>query len=319
VGINNLIFNPSPALVSPSVSTSIVMADGAWIGQAAGPQITFDDTNNYLEIMGCNVGIGTTIPANDKLHIITTGFDGTYGKGILIESEAGAAGIGPAIQFKNADAGNWVVFARDGVAYKTLAFYSITHSAYALELYNTSAFLGTDMWLYANYAGSGELPPGGFFGSRQDAGYSFVPSAEGGVAGTNTRVVMGYYNQTQWFSACEVANVASGYGTLKLMKSGGNVGIGTSAPLSELCINGGLHVGGDSDAGDNNLLVDGTGTITGGFGCNAATAQTAYASGGALAGYVTGAFGLDSDAHMQGLFDLVTKIRAALVANGIMS
>ncbi len=38
----------------------------------------------------------------------------------------------------------------------------------------------------------------------------------------------------------------------------GNVGIGTTAPLSKLSINGGLHVGGDSDAGDNNLLVDGT-------------------------------------------------------------
>ena len=34
------------------------------------------------------------------------------------------------------------------------------------------------------------------------------------------------------------------------------VGIGTAAPLSKLSINGGLHVGGDSDAGDNNLLVD---------------------------------------------------------------
>ena len=43
----------------------------------------------------------------------------------------------------------------------------------------------------------------------------------------------------------------------------GNVGIGTIAPLSKLSINGGLHVGGDSDAGDNNLLVDGTTTSTG--------------------------------------------------------
>ncbi|KKN54245.1 hypothetical protein LCGC14_0594270 [marine sediment metagenome] len=40
--------------------------------------------------------------------------------------------------------------------------------------------------------------------------------------------------------------------------TGGNVGIGTTTPLSKLSINGGLHVGGDSDAGDNNLLVDGT-------------------------------------------------------------
>ena len=43
----------------------------------------------------------------------------------------------------------------------------------------------------------------------------------------------------------------------------GNVGIGTTTPLSKLSINGGLHVGGDSDAGDNNILADGTVTISG--------------------------------------------------------
>ncbi len=41
----------------------------------------------------------------------------------------------------------------------------------------------------------------------------------------------------------------------------GNVGINTTTPLSKLSINGGLHVGGDSDAGDNNLLVDGTASV----------------------------------------------------------
>jgi hypothetical protein len=37
----------------------------------------------------------------------------------------------------------------------------------------------------------------------------------------------------------------------------GNVGIGTTAQAAKLAINGGLHVGGDTDPGDNNLLVDG--------------------------------------------------------------
>ena len=60
-------------------------------------------------------------------------------------------------------------------------------------------------------------------------------------------------------------------------------------------------------------------SVVGAFGCNAAGAQSPYASGGALAGYVTGAFGLDSDAHMQAFYNLVVAIRAALVANGIMS
>ena len=42
----------------------------------------------------------------------------------------------------------------------------------------------------------------------------------------------------------------------------GKVGINTTTPVSQLSINGGLHVGGDSDAGDNNLLVDGTITFS---------------------------------------------------------
>jgi hypothetical protein len=42
----------------------ILLADGTAIGQTAGPLLTFDDTNNYLEVTGCNVGIGTTTPAS---------------------------------------------------------------------------------------------------------------------------------------------------------------------------------------------------------------------------------------------------------------
>lgn len=60
-------------------------------------------------------------------------------------------------------------------------------------------------------------------------------------------------------------------------------------------------------------------TVGTGFGCNGAAAQTPVASGGAMAGYVTGAFGLDSDAHMTAMFNLVKNMRVALVANGIMS
>jgi len=55
-----VVFNNS---ISMPVGTSILMADGAWIGRASsGPNITFDDGNNYLEITGCFVGIGTATP-----------------------------------------------------------------------------------------------------------------------------------------------------------------------------------------------------------------------------------------------------------------
>ncbi|NEP48808.1 MAG: hypothetical protein F6K65_08210, partial [Moorea sp. SIO3C2] len=44
---------------------------------------------------------------------------------------------------------------------------------------------------------------------------------------------------------------------IALMPRKGNVGIGTTNPRAKLSINGGLHVGGDSDPGDKNLRVDG--------------------------------------------------------------
>ena len=60
-------------------------------------------------------------------------------------------------------------------------------------------------------------------------------------------------------------------------------------------------------------------TVTGAFGCNGATAQMAYASGGALVAYGAGANGFDSGANAAALHALVVAIRSALVANGIMS
>jgi hypothetical protein len=59
--------------------------------------------------------------------------------------------------------------------------------------------------------------------------------------------------------------------------------------------------------------------VTGGFSCNNVTPQSAYPSGGALAAYGAGANGFDTGAHASELHALVVKIRAALVANGIMS
>ena len=47
---------------------NITIADGNHIGQSDGPLITFDNTTNYLEITGCNVGIGITTP-EQELHL----------------------------------------------------------------------------------------------------------------------------------------------------------------------------------------------------------------------------------------------------------
>jgi hypothetical protein len=42
----------------------------------------------------------------------------------------------------------------------------------------------------------------------------------------------------------------------------GKVGLGTTTPVAKLSIRGGLHVGGDSDPGDKNVLVDGALAVT---------------------------------------------------------
>ena len=82
----------------------------------------------------------------------------------------------------------------------------------------------------------------------------------------------------------------------------------------------------DDTAGADRLTISATGavaipgtlTVTGAFGCNGATAQTAVTIGAALAAYVTGGFGLDSNANMSALHADVVAMRAALLANGIL-
>ncbi len=59
--------------------------------------------------------------------------------------------------------------------------------------------------------------------------------------------------------------------------------------------------------------------VAGGFSCNGTNPQTAFASGGALNAYGAGVNGLDSGANMSALHAMVVAIRAALVADGIMS
>jgi hypothetical protein len=87
----------------------------------------------------------------------------------------------------------------------------------------------------------------------------------------------------------------------------GNIRIGsTTAPTVALDVTG---------AGKISTTL----TVTGAFGCNTKAAQTAFASGGALNAYGAGANGLDTGANMSSLHALVVAMRAALVANGIMS
>ncbi len=52
-------------------------------------------------------------------------------------------------------------------------------------------------------------------------------------------------------------------GTVQMVIKNGNVGIGTASPAAKLAVDGGVHIGGVSNPGDNNLEVDGDATVTG--------------------------------------------------------
>lgn len=77
--------------------------------------------------------------------------------------------------------------------------------------------------LTAEYGGIHEMPTGAILSTGSN-----LSIANNGNPGIKT--VAGYYNGTMYYSAWEIANVGSGYGNLLLMKSGGNVGIGTTTP-----------------------------------------------------------------------------------------
>ncbi len=58
-------------------------------------------------------------------------------------------------------------------------------------------------------------------------------------------------------------NVGGVANAVQIAQGTGNFQIGTTSGLSKLTVNGGAHIGGDSDAGDNNLIVDGSTTSVG--------------------------------------------------------
>lgn len=78
-----------------AVGASLIVPDAWWIGQVAGPLITFDDTNNYLPVTGCKVGIGTTTPKqaldvrDQSIWLGTATEAPAYGVGIVAHPSSG--------------------------------------------------------------------------------------------------------------------------------------------------------------------------------------------------------------------------------------
>jgi len=90
----------TPTFAGLTLTGNITMPDGGTIGQAAGPLIEFDDTNNRLEIMGCRVGIGTATPGS-LLHI--------YGTNPTLRIDADTAGGTSALNLREAGVAKWFI------------------------------------------------------------------------------------------------------------------------------------------------------------------------------------------------------------------
>ncbi len=100
---------------------------------------------------------------------------------------------------------------------------AVPDNSYRLVVGNTNTFK-----IWPDFTGTGEIAAGAFM----QTGGGDMTFAAVTTAGAKTEIA--YYNQTAWFSALQVANVASGSSNLILMKSGGKVGVGTTSPSAFL-------------------------------------------------------------------------------------
>lgn len=83
------------------------------------------------------------------------------------------------------------------------------------------------------------------------------------IFGTDGKDNLNLYSNNSDLGILQVADEST-YRPLALNPYGGKVVIGTTtAPVATLSVNGGAHIGGVSNPGDDNLLVDGTAEITG--------------------------------------------------------
>lgn len=97
-GDNNALIDGTLHVDGVQTSAGIVIDNGATVGQASGPLLNFDDTSNYLEFTGGNLGIGDTSP--DALLNIQS--SAAAHNGIIIENTNGGD-YDPTISFQLTD------------------------------------------------------------------------------------------------------------------------------------------------------------------------------------------------------------------------
>jgi hypothetical protein len=188
------------------------------IRNSGGTTIANISVNGSSYFNGGNVGIGTATPTA-KLHI----------------AAPGALSTDIALRVRNsADSADLLVtngLGNVGIGTAT--------PAQKLEVVGNAIFRSTSrIDINPGQAATVGLLAGTAIGVNSN----FTIFSSSGVAGETMSV--SYWNGTIYYPAVRVANVASGFGNLLLMKDGGNVGIGVTTPTEKLDIQGGMQLRG---------------------------------------------------------------------------
>jgi len=264
--------------------------------------------NAWFNLGTGNVGIGTTNP-NYKLEVNSSGINGVFGNYPNARVALGTSGtnaaniylmsgiggdvnsytlqadntIGFSLRYKPSDSPLMTVNSTGNVGIGTtgptskLQVETNTNGSDGIYLKNLST--GANARTSFSFdAGNGDAT--GWFGALASTYTEYPAWADSMVFWANSAASGGLVLGT---SANSIRFMDSTSNEVMRIKSG-NVGIGTTAPLAKLAVNGGVNIGADADPGDNNLNVEGKVGAIRFEDKNASTYYVTPGSGGFLAG-----------------------------------
>lgn len=195
-------------------------------------------TSTLFILPNGNVGVGTVTPAY-ALHVIgnynefgdgpITATNKTTTQGVSLTLDAtGASGTGHRYSLTSTGSS-----ASSGAG--VFVFLDDTAGAYRMSIdgggnITFGGLPAQNFEIYPTYGGSGEIPAGNLIDTHSHSLAFLTEDA-------THPIVFNYFSPTVGFnSAIDINGASSGFGTLNFMKSGGNVGIGTTSPYAVLSV-----------------------------------------------------------------------------------
>lgn len=204
--------------------------------------------------IGANVGIGTGSP-NAKLEILGTAnqFRLSNTSSIFNDINTNASGY-LTIMPSNATTSR--------IGFNTIAPSTGFHSNMGTFLISDPSNTTRSFQIIPSRTVNGDIPAGTTLVANNFVTGEGLSIAAGGTGTAGVKLGAYAFNGSGWKSAWETANTSGGVmPNLLLVKSGGNVGIGTSSPLFSAHINGDLFVTGSGGNAPGNPGIAGGATM----------------------------------------------------------